>query len=949
MIPEYIDKYRIQEELGKGAMGSILLGFNPDTEQYVAIKILPPEYKRNKTALLRFQQEAKIAARIRHPNVIQIHDAGYDKGKDIHFIVAEYVEGENLADLLQRQQGKIDQDKALHIIRCVVLALKEAEKHGIVHRDIKPANIMISLEDERVKLADLGIAKIKDSELEVTSPGHPMGTPYYMSPEQIREDPSLDGRSDIWSLGATFYHILSGEVPFDAGSEYELKVKIDNDPTPYLCDLFEDVPKDLADVVYKMMAKDPDDRYQNPSELLAALDDEIGKMKIPKIDRDISIPVLAEEREENEGSNYPSTVGQSPNSESGTHPKPRMERKSNPVLLLTYFLIAFGVVALLIALFVKMDFAKKSQSISIPPNSIDNKIENYKRKFMDEIEEERLSTYAPQQFTKFEKAVQKSLIAEDSNDSKGAIEQKKSALNFLTSTRTMADSNRNKLQKSALVAIEIFKESMVHLPESFEEEYPFIHGIVLYLEKILRKTHQLAPLQFDSSEDLERAQTLARFGIKITQEIGNIFPLVNMRNEHKNECTVLIGDHTEWLESSYDGWEELRNKILIYKDYDKKIRARQGVDIIAEKDVQILLKAHKIMLTKSTYNWEKTLGLLKVAIIESEATQKKDGGEITAISKWELEVKELIDQDRLWDALSTLMIKAKVGEPREAVNDLYSQVCGLISERLKRFYEENRKLDLFGQLVKYGKTFKEIDKTRFDCLQQQIQSHRKLYDEIEKAMNLEWDGDTAHEEGNFKKAKQLYDRASAVYYELNMDVESIIDKVLQYQVTSQMEKYNGQTLEIPENGGALKPGQEIRNDLDEKKVLLLIESIKLRLNSVDSPEMLQKAIRKFRKLNSVPDDRITKSKKIKNAINDLGETLAYHGAKVIFLEEIEQLRLELVKSSRKQEINIIEEKLTLIIRKHKGLVSDFPNCQNANRLLRQEIINQKNKLKISTQ
>ena len=264
-----IGKYQIQRTVGRGGMGIVYLGLNPDTEGLVAIKTLPGNLAQTKL-LERFKREARLAAKINHHNAVRILDAGYDEVTGKHFIVTEYIDGEDLEKILSTRDGKLPWPEVVGIVKAVAKALKEAAKHGIVHRDIKPANIMLA-NNGTVKLTDLGVAKQMDVDSQLTIDHQIVGTPAYISPEQIQSPRDVDTRSDIYSLGATFFHLLTGSYPFAGTSHYDTMRKIVSDPTPDVCEVIPEIPVEVKNIICKMMAKDPDERYQTIDELLDAL------------------------------------------------------------------------------------------------------------------------------------------------------------------------------------------------------------------------------------------------------------------------------------------------------------------------------------------------------------------------------------------------------------------------------------------------------------------------------------------------------------------------------------------------------------------------------------------------------------------------------------------------------------------------------------------------------
>ncbi len=264
--------FQILRRLGQGGMGQVYLAEQVSLRRKVALKLLKPELAANPNSLARFKKEAEAVARATHANIVQIYWIGEADG--IHFMALEYVEGRTLRDFLERK-GTPDLRLALNIMRQVAEALKRASALGIVHRDIKPENILLT-DQEEVKVADFGLSRFREataSTLRLTQSGDTLGTPLYMSPEQV-EGGEIDHRTDIYSFGITCYHMIAGEPPFTGATPYEVAFKhVQEEPKP-LAGVRPDLPAGLCIVIHKMMAKDPADRFQTANELL----DEIGRL-----------------------------------------------------------------------------------------------------------------------------------------------------------------------------------------------------------------------------------------------------------------------------------------------------------------------------------------------------------------------------------------------------------------------------------------------------------------------------------------------------------------------------------------------------------------------------------------------------------------------------------------------------------------------------------------------
>jgi serine/threonine protein kinase len=267
LIGMEIGHSRIERKLGAGGMGAVYLAHHTGLNKPIAIKVLPPELASNAEFIGRFQREARLAARLEHPNVVQVYDVGSEQG--IHYITMQYIEGRSL-DAILRDKKKFSVGESVAIARRVAVALVAAHKLGIVHRDIKPANILLS-KDGLIKVADFGLAKDTDSNRTLSGTGQIVGTPYYMSPEQA-QGLDVDARSDLYSLGATLYHLITGRKPFDAPTPISIVLKhVSEEPDPP-CKIDPSIPENVSAVIGRMMAKKPEDRQKNAEELLRELD-----------------------------------------------------------------------------------------------------------------------------------------------------------------------------------------------------------------------------------------------------------------------------------------------------------------------------------------------------------------------------------------------------------------------------------------------------------------------------------------------------------------------------------------------------------------------------------------------------------------------------------------------------------------------------------------------------
>jgi serine/threonine-protein kinase len=258
--------FEVLDLIGQGGMGSVYLARQISMDRLVALKILPPNLAKDTTFLERFYREARSSAMLNSPNIVRGIDVGEAEG--YHYFAMEYVEGPVLGDIL-KERGRLSERDALRVVLQVGTALEHAHDRGLIHRDVKPGNIIFSTRDKAVKLADLGLAKgYVDRGGEHTKTGDLVGTPYYMAPELVRGEANADIRCDIYSLGATLYHMVTGRPPFEGQSPAEILVKHLNEPLtpPDQVNLL--LSTGTCEIIEKMMSKDPRDRYQKPHDVV---------------------------------------------------------------------------------------------------------------------------------------------------------------------------------------------------------------------------------------------------------------------------------------------------------------------------------------------------------------------------------------------------------------------------------------------------------------------------------------------------------------------------------------------------------------------------------------------------------------------------------------------------------------------------------------------------------
>jgi serine/threonine protein kinase len=269
-------RYQIEALLGQGGMSAVYRAIDPNLRRTVAIKLIHPHLSTDPNFIGRFKEEAAAVARLRHPNIVQVHDFNTDG--ETYFMVMEYLVGETLQARLKRLNSTGRHmlfPEAIQICTQICDAAGYAHDHELIHRDIKPANIMLDVNGQAI-LMDFGIVKIIGGEYH-TSTGATVGTAMYMSPEQIRSE-RIDERSDIYSLGVTLYEMLSGHPPYQADSAVTLMMMVLNDPLPDLRGTREDIPDELLAVVYRAVDKERSKRYQSMAEMAAALQQIQGQM-----------------------------------------------------------------------------------------------------------------------------------------------------------------------------------------------------------------------------------------------------------------------------------------------------------------------------------------------------------------------------------------------------------------------------------------------------------------------------------------------------------------------------------------------------------------------------------------------------------------------------------------------------------------------------------------------
>ena len=266
---EIAGRYQLERRLGAGGMSTVFLARDSVLERPVAVKLLAEHLSDDEAFVERFQREALAAARLQHPNIVQVFDSGEDQPSGRHFIVMEYVNGPSCADLL-RESPKLPVDRTVDIVKGSCHGLDYAHRAGVVHRDVKPGNLLLSEETRSVKLADFGIAKAAE-QTRITQVGSVLGTAAYLSPEQATGAESTPA-SDIYSLGVCAYQFLSGRLPHEYGSLTELALKQQNESVASIREYRPEVPEALDRAIRVCLERDPGARYASALDMAEAVE-----------------------------------------------------------------------------------------------------------------------------------------------------------------------------------------------------------------------------------------------------------------------------------------------------------------------------------------------------------------------------------------------------------------------------------------------------------------------------------------------------------------------------------------------------------------------------------------------------------------------------------------------------------------------------------------------------
>ncbi len=261
--------YKIIRKLGEGGMGTVYLAEHETTGEKVALKVLPKVASKDQSAVARFLREVESARKLQHPNIVRAGESGEDRG--YHYYVMEYVEGETLGKRLKREEALYPVE-ATKIVLQVARGLRYAHNLGFIHRDIKPDNVIVT-PDGTARILDMGLSKnIEEAQTVLTAAGVTVGTPHYIAPEQATGEKNIDGRADIYSLGAMYYHMVTGETPFHGTTAIEVISQHINRQIPDPQDIRDGIPSGVVHIIRRMMAKTPGDRFRDCLALITDLE-----------------------------------------------------------------------------------------------------------------------------------------------------------------------------------------------------------------------------------------------------------------------------------------------------------------------------------------------------------------------------------------------------------------------------------------------------------------------------------------------------------------------------------------------------------------------------------------------------------------------------------------------------------------------------------------------------
>jgi len=348
-------RYEVQRELGRGGMARVYRGTDTVLGRPVAVKVLSAQYTDDANFVTRFRREAQAAARLNHPNLVQVYDTGSDDG--VHYIVMEYVDAKTVADSLS--SGHIMPDRAVELAEAVCEALAVAHAHGVIHRDVKPANIMVT-RNGQVKVTDFGIARVTSNET-VAQTAVVLGTASYLSPEQAQGGP-IDQRSDLYSLGCVLYEMLTGRPPFTADSPVAVASKHVLEQATPPSRLNPDITPQLDAVVMRALSKNPDNRYQDAAEMRTDL--ELARQGMPLAATPLLPDAPPTTRVTESAQPQPTSVPPSDEVPAGTQPEPG---KTPGWLVALIVFLVLAVLGVLLWLFARnLLGSNETQQVRVP-------------------------------------------------------------------------------------------------------------------------------------------------------------------------------------------------------------------------------------------------------------------------------------------------------------------------------------------------------------------------------------------------------------------------------------------------------------------------------------------------------------------------------------------------------------------------------------------------------